>query len=74
MNLQNNEGVVALISLTNGVVAATFSNGMLKIFNVTDGSFLCEMRLVSEGKIEHAKLASHTFASTVGRTGYNKTI
>ena len=54
MNLQNNEGVVALISLTNGVVAATFSNGMLKIFNVTDGSFLCEMRLVSEGKIDRS--------------------
>jgi hypothetical protein len=51
MNLKNNEGVVALKTLTNGLVAAIFSNGAFRVVRVSDGCVVAEMKLISEGKI-----------------------
>jgi len=50
MNLKNNEGVVALKSLTNGLVAAIFSNGALRVVRASDGCVVVEMKLITDGK------------------------
>ena len=54
MNLKNNEGVVALKSLTNGLVAAIFSNGALRVVRASDGCVVVEMKLFPDGKILEA--------------------
>ena len=51
MNLKNNEGVVALKTLTNGLVAAIFSNGAFRVVRVSDACVVAEMKLITEGKI-----------------------
>jgi len=74
MNLKNNEGVVALKALTNGLVAAIFSNGFLRVVRASDGSIVAEMKLITEGKILDALFASKSLSPTPGEFGYHKTI
>jgi len=74
MNLKNNEGVVALKALTNGLVAALFSNGFLRVVRANDGCVVAEMKLITEGKILEAMFASKSLKPIPGEFGYHKTI
>ena len=72
------EGVVALHSMTNGLIAAVFTSGLLKIVRVSDFSVVEEIDLLEDiedfQRVVDAKVMTKTCLSVAGQTSIEKTI
>lgn len=81
------EGVVAVLGLTNGLTAAIYSTGYLRIWSIYSGAIISEYYLIETGideraapeltqrlltKIVQAKLTSLTKAYTEEEGAYTK--
>lgn len=75
----HHEGVVAIHGLTNGLVAAVFTTGHLRVVRLSDFSSIQEVSLLSsesklQMKVSDARLCSKTCMSVINKESFNKTI
>lgn len=72
------EGVVAVHTMTNGLVAAVFTTGVLKVVRMSDFECILERDLLVETndctRIFEARLCSKTCISVVNQESIDKTI
>lgn len=63
MNVKNLEGVVALKTLTNGLLLVVYSNSMLRIFQISNFSLIEERNLLADSPVEGLKRVTEAFIS-----------
>lgn len=63
MNVKNLEGVVALKTLTNGLLLVVYSNSMLRIFQISNFSLIEEINLLADSPVEGLKRVTEAFIS-----------
>ena len=73
-NLQNMNGIAALKSLTNGLFAALYTSGWLRVFRISNGKTVMEKRLDGCTKVVRAQIASISQARVVEDSSISKTI
>lgn len=64
--------------MTNGLISAVFTTGILKLIRLSDFTVIQEIDLLEESKdckkVVDARLASHTCLSIINQNSINKTI
>jgi hypothetical protein len=69
-NFNNHEGVISVKLLTNLLILAVFSNGLIQIVKVSDASLIVETTLSgSPQKVTTAQISFNSSLATIGQDG-----